>query len=91
MQVFREIYPEDWKLLVDKFGLFGSKRRYTVSTYLSNRLDVYSRKTCSLLVPLTRYKEGKFKDYRKTTVEERSVFGSPWIAVFKKRPENLMR
>jgi hypothetical protein len=77
MQVFREIYPEDWKLLVDKFGLFGSKRRYTVSTHLSNRLDVYSRKTCSLLVPLTRYKESKFKDYRKTTVEEMSVFGSP--------------
>jgi transcription initiation factor IIE alpha subunit len=88
MQVFREIYPEDWKLLVDKFELLDNKRRYTVSTHLSNRLGVYSRKTCSLL---TRYEEGKFNDYRKTTVEERGVFGSPWIAVFKKRPENLMR
>jgi hypothetical protein len=86
MQVFRQIHPEDWERLVEKFGLFGSKRKYTVSTYLSNRLDVYSRKPYSILIPFTRYKEGKFKDYRKTTDEERKVFGSPWIAVFKKKP-----
>jgi hypothetical protein len=82
--VFREIYPRDWETLVEKFGLFGSKRRYTVSTYLSNRLDTYSHKPHSILMPFARYKEAKLKDYRKTTEDEKRVFGSPWIAVFKK-------
>jgi len=86
MQVFKQVYPQDWERLAERFGLFGCKRRYTVSTYLSNRLDVYSQKRYSILMPFTRYKEGKFKDYRKTTDEERKVFGSPWIAVFKKNP-----
>jgi hypothetical protein len=88
MHVFRRIYPEDWEMLVKKFGLFGSKRRYTVSTYLSNRLDVYSQKSYSLLFRFVNYKEGKFKDYRRTTVEENKFFGSSSIAVFKKRPES---
>jgi len=70
--------------LGERFGLFGSKRRYTVATYFSNKLDVYSQKPCSILVPFTRYKKGKLKDYRKTTEEERKVFGSPWIAIYKK-------
>ncbi len=86
IHVFKEMYPEDWKNLVERFGLFGSKRRYTVTTYLSNRLDIYSHKPQSILVLFARYKKAKFKDYRKTTKEERKVFGSPWIAVFKKRP-----
>lgn len=86
-EVFKRLYPEVWKRLVEKFGLFGSKRRYTVTTYFSNRLDVYSQKSHSILVPFTRYKQGKFKDYRKTTKEERKVFGSPWIAVYKQKTE----
>jgi len=85
IEVFKEIYPEDWKRLVVRFGQFGEKRRYTVTTYFSNRLDVYSQKPHSLLFPFTRYSEGKFKDYRRTTIEERKRFGSLWIAVFKKR------
>ena len=84
IEVFRRVYPEDWERMVERFGFFGSKRRYTVATYLSNRIDVYSQKLYSILVPFTRYKE-KFKDYRKTTGEEKKVFGSPWIAVYKKR------
>jgi len=86
--VFRNLYPEEWKQLVERFGLFGSKRRYTVSTYFSNRLDVYSQKSYSILIPFTRYKEGKFRDYRKSTEEERKVFGSPWMAVYKKKEKN---
>jgi len=85
IEVFKELYPEDWKGLVERFGQFGEKRRYTVTTYLSNRLDLYSRKPYSLLLPFTRYREGKFKDYRKVTKEEQKRFGSPWIAVFKKK------
>jgi hypothetical protein len=85
--VFKKIYPRDWETLVEKFGLFGSKRRYTVSTYLSNRLDVYSHKPYSILTPFARYKEAKFKDYRKATKNEKRVFGSAWIAVFKKKSE----
>lgn len=84
-EVFKRLYPEIWERLAEKFGLFGSKRRYTITTYFSNRLDVYSQKPHALLFPFTRYREGKFKDYRKTTENERKIFGSPWIAVFKKK------
>jgi len=88
IEVFRCIYPEDWRRLVERFGLFGSKRRYTVATYFSNQLDVYSHKLYSILVPFTRYREGRYEDYRKTTREERKVFGSPWIATYKKKSKN---
>jgi len=71
--------------LLRRFGLFGARRRYTVATYLSNRLDVYSQKSHSILAPFARYKQTEFKDYRRTTEEEKKVFGSPWIAVFRKR------
>jgi len=87
IEVFKELYPEDWKRLVERFGQFGEKRRYTVATYLSNRLDLYSQKPYSLLVPFTRYSKGKFKDYRRVTEEEKKLFGSHWIAVFKKKEE----
>ena len=82
---FKALYQNDWKQLINRFGQFGERRRYTVTTYLSNRLDLYSRKDHSILVPLTRYSEGRFKDYRRTTKEERKYFGSPWIAVFRKK------
>ena len=85
METFKEMYPEDWRRLVERFGLYGRKRRYTVATYLSNRLDVYSRKSYSLLRPFTRYSEGKFKDYRRVNKEEAKHFGSSWIAVFRKK------
>lgn len=88
-EAFKRLYPRVWERLVEKFGLFGSKRRYTVTTYFSNRLDVYSQKPHSILVPFTRYKQGKFEDYRKTTEEERKIFGSPWIAVYKKKTEKI--
>jgi len=85
IQVFKELYPEDWKRLRERFGQFGEKRRYTVSTYLSNRLDLYSQKSHSLLRPFIRYSQGKFKDCRRTSKEEKKHFGSPWISVFNKR------
>lgn len=73
IEAFRKVYPEDWGRLVERFGLFGSKRRYTVATYFSNRVDVYSQKPHSILLPFIRYKEGKFKDYRRTTEDEREA------------------
>jgi hypothetical protein len=85
MDKFRRLYPADWKALATRFGEFGEKRRYTVTTYLSNRLDLYSRKPGSALKPFVRYSQAKFQGYRRTTEEERRRFGSPWIAVFKKR------
>jgi hypothetical protein len=88
IETFRHIYPQEWEKLVERFGLFGSKRRYTVTTYLSNRLDVYSQESDSTLVAFTRYRQGRFKDYRRTSEEERKGFGSHWIAVFKKKPKN---
>jgi len=88
IEAFQNLFPAEWKQLMERFGLFGDKRRYTVATYFSNRLDVYSQKSHSILVRFTRYREGKLKDYRKTTEEERKVFGSPWIAVYKKKKES---
>jgi hypothetical protein len=87
MDVFRLKYPVDWQKLVARFGLFGERRKYTVATYFSNRLDVLSQKPSSPLMPFTRYRQGGFKDYRRTTDEERKRFGSPWIAVYKKKPK----
>ena len=54
IDVFNQLYLSRWKMLVDRSGLFRSKRRYTVSTYLSNRLDVHSHKPHSILIPFTR-------------------------------------
>ena len=54
IQVFKALYAKDWKRLKERFGQFGEKRRYTVSTYLSNRLDLYSQKSHSLLRPFVR-------------------------------------
>jgi hypothetical protein len=85
IQTFKTLYPMEWKLLVQRFGQFGQKRRYTVTTYLSNRLDIYSQKPHSLLNPFTRYSKGKFKDYRRPTKEEQKSFGGSWIAVFRKK------
>lgn len=90
IEVFRALYPKDWKELVERFGQFGQKRRYTVTTYFSNRLDVYSQKPKSLLHPFTRYSKGKFKDYRKPAQEEQKKFGGSWIAVFRKKTESEM-
>ena len=87
MEAFRSLYPEDWTRLVQRHGEFGEKRRYTVTTYRSNRLDLYSREPGSLLLPLTPYSEDRTKDYRRSTEGERKRFGSPWIAVFRKREE----
>jgi len=70
---------------VARFALKRQKRRYTVTTYLSNRLDVYSQKPDALLQPFTRYSQAQFKDYRKTTAEERKRFGGQVIAVFRKK------
>jgi hypothetical protein len=85
--VLKRFYPQDWRRLVRRFG---EKRRYTVTTYLANRLDVYSQKPGSLLKPLTHWSEGKMKDRRRTTKEEQKHFGSPWIAIFSKRGSRRM-
>ncbi len=82
---FRKQYPDDWTILTRRFGEFGEKRRYTVSTYLSNRLDVYSHKADSILKPFVRYSQAKFRSYRRTTEDEKKRFGSPWIAIYEKR------
>jgi hypothetical protein len=88
VKTLKSIYPEVWENLVKRFGLFGNKRRYTAATYLSNRLDMYSHKPYSIFVAFTNYSEGRFKDYRRITEEERKSFGSPWIAVYKNRVRN---
>ena len=77
IEAFRELYPSDWRRLVERFGFYGEKRRYTVSTYLSNRLDIYSHKPHSLLLPFTRWREGGRRDYRRTSEERGGSSGAP--------------
>jgi hypothetical protein len=77
--------PDVWAGLVERFGEFGEKRRYTVSTYLSNRLEEYSRKPGGLLERHARYSEGRAIGHRRPTALEQRRFGSPWIAVYRKR------
>jgi len=84
MEIFKRLFPDDWKRLVERFGLFGEKKRYTVATYLANRLYTYSHKPSSFLKPFRRYEKGGKGDYRRTTKEERESFGSPWIAIYRK-------
>ena len=86
IEAFKEIYPLEWNMLYERYGMYGEKRRYTSSTYLSNRLDLYSQRPDSLLFKFTRYREDKFRDRRRTTGEEKKVFGSPWIAVYRRKP-----
>ena len=87
IETFKELHPNEWNLLYELYGMYGEKRRYTSSTYLSNRLDLYSQKPGSLLFKFTRYREGRFKDRRRTTEKEAKVFGSPWIAVYRRKPK----
>ncbi len=84
---FAERFPEVWQALVERYGLYGSGTRYSALTYLSNRLSSYSkRKTPGLLEPMPvgwKPEEGRY--LRRTTREERKRFGSPWIAVYRRR------
>lgn len=84
MGTIKELFPEKWDKLIERFGLFGEKRRYTVATYLANRLYIYSQKHQSCLIPFRKYKKGGKGDYRRATSEERKFFGSPWIAIYRK-------
>lgn len=84
-EVFKTLYPAGWQRLVARFGQFGEKRRVTVTTYLSNRLDIYSQKPGFLLQPLIHYSQAEFTGRRRASQEERQHFGSPWIAIFKKK------
>jgi len=70
---------------LEKVWTFWDKRRYTGSTYLSNRLDVYFIQPYSTLALFTRCSEGRFTDYRRAADQERKTFRSPMIAVFRKR------
>jgi len=85
MTALKELFPNHWQKLVERFGLFGEKKRYTVATYLANRLYLYSHKPQSCLEPFQKYRKGGRGDYRRAAKEERESFGSPWIAIYRKR------
>jgi len=89
VDLMQKMFPELWKALVKKYGLYGdgSKTRYSALTYLSNRLSSYSRrKKPGLLEPMPvgwKPQEGRY--LRRTKPKDRRQFGSPWIVVFQKR------
>jgi len=87
--VFGEQFPDLWQQLVDRYGLYGSGTRYSALTYLSNRLSSYSkRKVPGLLEPMPiGWKPEESRYLRRSTREERQHFGSPWIAVYRRRHE----
>ena len=84
METFKELFPDEWQRLVERFGLFGKKKRYTVATYLANRLYVCSHNPESRLESFRKYGKGGKGDYRRATKDERKFFGSPWIAIYHK-------
>lgn len=86
-EAFARQFPESWQALVDRYGLYGSGTRYSALTYLSNRLSAYSRrKTPGLLEPMpVGWKPQESRHLRRTTRRERQGFGSPWIAVYRRR------
>ncbi len=83
---FKRLYPRAWARLRDRYGLYGSGTRYSVFTYLSNRLSTYSRrKEENLLEPTpVGWKPEESRFLRRTTPEEREHFGSRWIVVFRR-------
>jgi hypothetical protein len=89
IEALKKLHPEDWRNLVERFGQFGQGRRYTATTYLSNRLHLYSQEPGSQLRPFTRYNQGKFKDYRRPSEEEKKLFGGSWIAVFREKKKEV--
>ncbi len=86
-QAFEETFPNLWQQLVEHYGLYGSGTRYSVLTYLSNRLSSYSRrKTPGLLEPTPKgWKPVEGRYLRHSTADERQHFGSPWIVVYWRR------
>jgi len=88
MDYLADVNPQVWNSLLERYGTFGEGRRYTTATYLSNRLVTYSQKEGSLLHPFRGWQKGRVPpspDYRRPTAQEKKRFGSPWIAVFRKR------
>ena len=88
MDYLEDFHPQVWNSLLERYGTFGQGRRYTGPTYLSNRLVTYSQKEESLLHPFRGWQRGRVPpspDYRRSTDEEKKRFGSPWIAIFRKR------
>ena len=70
-KTFAEESPTEWGKLVKRYGLYGSKRRYTVATCLANRRYTYSHKSSSILRPFRRFEKGGKGDYRKSSKRER--------------------
>ncbi len=87
VDVFTEAYPQLWRALVDRYGLYGSGTRYSAQTYLSNRLSAYSRrKAPGLLEPTpTGWEPKESRHLRRASKAERKRHGSPWIVVFHRR------
>jgi len=87
MATFKKSFPDQWQRLVERYGLSGERKRYTVATYLANRLYVHSHKSESCLKPFQKYRKGGTGDYRRATRKEKESFGSPWIAIYRKIKE----
>ena len=87
IETFKQLFPDQWQRLVERYGLFGQRKRYTVATYLANRLYLHSHKSESCLEPFQKYRKGGMGDYRRATRKEKESFGSPWIAIYRKIKE----
>lgn len=90
VETFKKIFPDDFNKLTERFGLFGEKKRYTIATYLANRLYIHSHKPSSVLKPFQKYSNGVKRDYRIATKEERESFGSRWMAIYRKKKKGLL-
>lgn len=81
---FRQLFPDNWKHLLQRFGTYGEGRQYTVSNYLGLRIQQFSRKDQGILIRHTPWTENKHRDFRKPTPSEKNQTGARVLAVFRK-------
>ncbi len=83
---FAAEYPARWDEPTERYGLYWSGTRYSVLTYLGNRLSGYlRRKEPGLLEPAPRgWKPEESRFLRRPTRSERERFGSPWMVVYRR-------
>lgn len=83
--VYERLFPDEWKIFVQRYGLPGEDSRYTLLDFFTNRLEYYSHKEKALIFPVERFNSKKSNSFRPATKEEKKYFGEKLVTVFKKK------
>lgn len=88
IRAFNDLFPEAWDQLVIAFGLKGdgTRRGYTATVYLGNRLWMMTKKPGSPLLPMVPWQKGGVETpgQRRATPAERAMGAEGIIRVFRK-------